>query len=188
MKWLKKGEWGYYKRKRTYQLAMVLLCTVAIFVFWLSGYLVTKTSKNVMTVLAVLFSLPLANFAVVWFALLSQRPLDKEQYETWKKLVTQGIFMTELAITSPNSATIPAVGAYVYDMQVVLYCNGKVDLDKAKQYVTNLLAESGYGGVTVDVTDDTEIFSAKLQELEVHPMEQKGTAGGLANLLKCISI
>ena len=176
MDWLKKGEWGYYKRKCLFQLVMVLLCIVAIVVFCLSGYLVTKTMKNAMTVLGIVFSLPLANFAVVLIALLPHRPLSKETYDTWKSSVTRGIFMTELAMTSPTDPTIPAAGVYVHDTKVLLYCNGKVNAEKAKTYVEGMLSAGGYGTVNVSVITEPNTFASRMKKLEANPMEQEETA------------
>jgi len=172
MKKVGKGEYGYlnYRKKRLGVATM--LCFLVVAVFFLIGYLTTKTRNNIMTIMAILSVLPAGKFAASFFALLPYQGASKEQY---KRVMTHadGVqVLADLVITT-GQKTLPTLFMAVHNSSVCGYVNAKnYDIAHAEQFLTKNLMENGQKA-TVKIFRDEKVFLNRLDTMRQIEIDEK---------------
>ncbi len=116
-----KGSYGYFAYRKKIQMLKCLFVLAGIIILLLIGYFATHSKKNLMTVVAIVSSLPLANAAVVLFTALPYRSRPAEEYETVKELAGDGLLSTELLLTRGSGKSFLIDYAYVHPKGLFLY-------------------------------------------------------------------
>ena len=84
-------------------LWIVILAAIAVAIY-ITGFLLNdKSNKNVFTMVAVLFALPIAKQFVALILLFPYRSVSQERYQQVKNKMASGMeLMADLVITSPE--------------------------------------------------------------------------------------
>lgn len=140
-----KGTNGYIRRRKTFQI-IVLVAIVAISLgLFLCGYFATGTTKNLLTVFAVLGVLPAAKSVVNLVLFLPYRSFDAEAFAELKEAAGEtGILYSDLVFTSPSHVmhldALYAAGTEV----AALLTDGKAKAEKEIiDYVTETMKKRG---------------------------------------------
>ena len=141
---MNKGQMGYlaqYKKRRILIVAVLILGIIA---FVGVGYWQTKSVKNLLTVMGILLSLPLANMLSGLLLVWNMKPLEESKCnEMMEQLTHVGSdqFLWNLALSSTDKVrNFPVV--VCSDTRVMAYFKGKEDkaeLEAAKKFFSNLL-------------------------------------------------
>ena len=75
-----KGEFGYLKYKRSFNLLLTIIAFLIIAAVFVTGLIIFKSRNNYMTLVATVLVLPGAKIAVSYFILLPHKVCDKELY------------------------------------------------------------------------------------------------------------
>ena len=73
-----KGEFGYLKYKRSFNLLLTIIAFLIIAAVFVTGLIIFKSRNNYMTLVATVLVLPGAKIAVSYFILLPHKVCDKE--------------------------------------------------------------------------------------------------------------
>lgn len=99
---IKKGDYGYIKKRKLEQLLLAVLMGAIGFAIYGIGYVVNGYSRNnICLVLGILMVLPAAKFLTTFILLIPYKTPKKEDYEDIKKLVDKSaVLWSDLVITS----------------------------------------------------------------------------------------
>lgn len=148
---LYKGLPGYFKRRKLFQLMLLVILIAGMITFYVTGYIMTGSSKNLFTVMAILLALPLSKVTVILIAVFPFKGTDPDAFSEYQEKLQFGQLMAELAITNPNLPTLWAVYAFVHGHEVILYTKDRKEqktdtatLKKQEDFISGILAASGY--------------------------------------------
>lgn len=168
---LYKGLPGYFKRRKLFQLALILFLIIGMVVFYVTGYIKFGSAKNLFTVMAILLALPLSKVTVILIAVFPYKSTDPEAFKKYTEQLQFGQFMTELAITNPNLPTLWAVYTFVHDRDVILLSKDRkgqktdtATLKKQEEFIAGILAASGYQ-VNVKAFSAEDKFQMRFNDL-----------------------
>lgn len=166
MRKIQKGHYGYIRARKKTLLIRTIILFLGVFILLAMGFALTHTKKNLLTVAAIVSVLPAANQAVVLFALLPYHGREREEYESVREMVGNGILDTELILTSKNDRSMPIDYAYVHPTG--LYCfssDSKLDIPKTEQYIRTMM-KTNHLSTHVKIFKDFRQFKRRLSELE----------------------
>lgn len=185
----KKGQYGYRDSNRIMRLLIVLALLAAILIQLLFRYLTTDSSaRNILTVMAILTVLPMANMASPLIASWRYRTPSREFYERVSVYESRFPVLYDLVITS-RDAIMPMDAIAVHPNGVTAYCtNGKVDCGKAERFLNEMLS-----GHKLDpharVIRDENAFFRRLDNLKpASEYEDDGSLPYVEALLKSLSM
>lgn len=161
-----KGHYGYIRARKRTLLIRTIILFLGVIILLAMGLALTHTKKNLLTVAAIVSVLPAANQAVVLFALLPYHGREKDEYESVREIVPNGVLDTELVLTSKNDKSMPIDYAYVHPTG--LYCfsfDSKLDIPKTQQYIQTMM-KANHLNTHVKVFRDFKQFKKRLRELE----------------------
>lgn len=116
------------------------LVAVGIVILLVLGYVSTKTRKNLLTVVAILSVLPMANQLVVLIAVWNYKSRPQEEYKQVASIIGNGLLDTELIITSKTDKAMEINYAYVHEKGIFCYsANKKLDTKRAEEYIKSYL-------------------------------------------------
>lgn len=185
----KKGEYGYLRDRKLLQAGKCLFVLAGIVILLMIGYHVTETRNNIMTVMAIVSALPLANAAVILFAALPYGSRPKEEYERIRELTGDGILDTELVMTRGNGKAISIDYAYVHPEGVFLFtADAGLDTEAAILHMQEILVNHNlYPKITIE--KNLGRYEAKLKELEpVHREDCEERLLEIEGVLQAISL
>lgn len=184
---MEKGEYGYLSYKKKMFFLKVLGCLAIGISIFLTGLLIKKTHKNVMTVMAMLMVLPGAKELVGWIIIHPLKPVSRENYEKMKsKAPKDAHFYTGLVMTSPDKVMYLDYLVEVKGSIVGLLGKKGQDAAYIKDYLEKGVRGWGYH-YSVKIYDDEEKFEKVLKTLahsnEVREEEQKSVLDYLLSLI-----
>lgn len=160
-----KGQMGYlaqYKKRRWIICAILILGIVA---FVSVGYWQTKSMKNLLTVMGILLSLPLAKMLSGLLVVLPVKPMDENHCkEIMEQFTTIGSdqFLWNLVLASTDKVRFfPCVACS--DTKVYAWYRGKeeaVDQANARIYFSDLLKKNGHRVDFFMYTSEKEFLKA----------------------------
>lgn len=161
-----KGNYGYLKYRKITLIMKLLFVLLGILILMIAGVMATKSRNNLLTVVAVLSTLPLANVAVILFAVYPYKSRPREEYEKVKAIAKDGLLNTELIITSKTDRTMEINYAYIHPKGVLCYSvNERLNTNTTQRYIESMLSKNGVPTV-VKVFKDFKPFLNRLSELE----------------------
>lgn len=162
----KKGEYGYRICRKRFQLGIVLVAVLAILIQLGARNFTQKPEiKNILTVMAVLTVLPMANVASPLVASWRYKSLDRRFYEACHVFEDRFVLLYELVITS-REQIIPVEAAAVHPSGIFLYCpSGRLNTEKAKTYLTESLKAERFK-LPVHFLKDEQAFLKRLSSLK----------------------
>lgn len=183
----KKGEYGYItKRKKAVFLWTVCLVGIALAVY-IVGLLLNKMSyRNIFTVAAVLFALPVAKQIVAAVLLFPYHSVPQERYQKVVDKLPEGMELyTDLVITSSEKVMHLDFLAVGQRQVIGLLGNGKQQLSDVRPYLTRGVQNWG-SGYKVKIVDSEKLFLQELQHVapvETDPEEEALVKSYLTSLI-----
>ena len=162
---VRKGSYGYLSRRKRQLWIHIGIVLAGIVILLALGIWTTGTRKNLLTIVAVVSVLPLANEAVVLIAVWKYHSRPKEEYDRVRSLVGNGLLNTELIVTSRTEKAMEIAYAYIHEKGVFCFCPDKnLDRRKAEEYLKGFL-ENNDLQYDVFVFRDLKRFLERLEEL-----------------------
>ena len=163
---LKKGKYGYLKRKKTLLLIISLILAAGVAGMYLIGYFTSGRSVNLMTLFALLTAIPFAICFTNFLSLLPFKCGTEEEYKKIKTLTDPGVMDCELVIANKDGrsyflryAVIASEGIFAYTP------DSKMKTDLAVPYIRNFLRLND-SDAELTVFTDLENFIRKLESMD----------------------
>lgn len=185
----KKGQYGYRDSNRKARLMIVLILVAAILIQLLARYLTgSQAAKNILTVMAILTVLPMANMASPLMASWKYRTPSQEFHKKAAAYETRFPVLYDLVITSKDFI-MPVDAAAVHPHGTILYCtNKKVSAAKAEQFLNGMLSGQKLEP-NAKVIQDENAFFRRLDTLKpAAEYEDDGSLPYVEALLKSLSM
>lgn len=165
MKRIAKGKYGYTLSHRKSQiLKMSLYIALAIAIF-LIGWITTKTTKNILSVVAICGALPISKEMVGVIMSFKRKPLDKQLYEQISERAGDLEQIYELLFTTQEKSYV-VEAAIVEGKDVICYTlDPKCDVMALQKHLQRMLDANGYKE-NVKVFKDLKKFLDRVSDLE----------------------
>lgn len=183
----KKGEFGYLNKRKKGAILWVVLLVVIALAIYITGLLLNKMSnRNVFTIMAILFALPIAKQLVAIIVLFPYHPVEQERYrKVVDHLPEKMELMTDLVITSSEQVMHLDFLVLGQNQVIALLGNGKQQLSEVRSYLKNGVHNWG-SGYKVKIVDSEKLFLQELQsvsEVEPDPEEEERVRSYLRSLI-----
>lgn len=185
----KKGQYGYRDSNRKVRLVIVLVLLAAILLQLLARYLTgNQAAKNILTVMAILTVLPMANMASPLLASWKYRTAPEAFHKKAAAYEARFPILYDLILTSKDSI-MPMDAIAVHPKGVIAFCTGpKVDAAKAEQFLNNMLSGQKLDANAKVIKEETAFFR-RLDNLKpASDYEDDGSLPYVEALLKSLSM
>lgn len=165
MKRVGKGKFGYTLSHRKWQFLKMSLYIVLALAVFLLGLIATKTTKNVLSIVAIVGALPISKEMVGVIMSFKRKPMDKKLYEqiSAKAGALEQIYEL-LFTTSETSYGVEAV--VIEGRDVICYTiDPKCDVTKLQAHLQKMLSANDYKQ-NVKVFTDLKKFMDRIGDLE----------------------
>lgn len=161
-----KGEYGYRGYLKKLQTGMVLLGVAAILIqLGARHFIENQDFKNILTVMAVLSVLPMANLASPLLASWRYKTLEKGLYDVFRSFEDRCLMIYELVITS-REQIIPVEAAAIHSSGIYLYIPlRKLNWKKAEEFLREEL-EHDRSKLPVSIIREETEFLERLEALK----------------------
>lgn len=159
----KKGDAGYLDQKKRNALLIMCASFLVIAIVFFTGFMVTKTKNNIMTVVSAVLSLPAAKFAVSYIILLPHHSITKDSYNKINEKFPGLITYYDL-VFSNGTSPIGTQAVVVSDSLIIaLTDETKADKKLFESSVKDFMEKSSHVVNVTLYTDETSfIAKAKL--------------------------
>ncbi len=184
-----KGEYGSRNQGRNIRLGITLLLAAAIIAQLVARRFTDDTAaKNILTVMAILTVLPMANMASPLLASWNYRTPDAAFYEKIRPYEAKTRILYDLVLTTKEQV-IAADAAIVHPIGVFLYVpQAKLDGAKAEKGL-NALFSANRLDANVKIIRDEKSFLRRLDIIKpADQYEDDGSVSCAAELLKNLSM
>lgn len=171
MKKVRKGSYGYTISHRKWQiLKMSLYIALALSVFIL-GLIVTKTTKNVLSVVAIVGALPISKEMVGVIMSYKRKPMEKSVYEQISEKAGNLEQIYELLFTT-NEKAYGVEAAVIEGRDVICYTvDAKCEVQALQKHLIKMLNANDYKE-NVKVYTDLKKFLDRVADLERREKEE----------------
>ena len=165
MKWIKKCEYGHINsEKKKLLLGTLIMIAIGVAIFVLGLCLNKFDHKNIFTVVAVLFVLPMARYLCTLIILLPYQTPDKELYDLVKEYMPKGsTLFSDYVFTSGERAMGMSFFVLTEHEYIGLLASEKEKQTKIQDYLTDSLKKRGIPGKVVLCTNP-EVYFTKLKK------------------------
>ena len=144
MKKIPKGKFGYTLSHRKWQIAKTLLYVVLALSVFLLGFLTTKTTKNLLSIVAIVGALPISKELVGVIMSFKRKPMDVAMYEEISKKAGNLEQIYELLFTTSDTG-YPIEAVIIEGRDVICYsADSRCDVMKLQQHLINILKANDY--------------------------------------------
>lgn len=171
MKRVSKGKFGYTVSHRKWQiLKMSCYTAIAVGVF-LIGLILTKTTKNVLSVVAIVGALPISKELVGVIMSFKRKPMERTLYEQISAKAGDLEQIYELLFTT-SETSYPVEAVVIEGRDVVCYtANVKCDTAALQKHLYKMLNASDFKE-NVKVFTDYKKFLDRVEDLERREKEE----------------
>ena len=171
----KKGYYGYVKKERIKRLVTTVILFAIPLLLFVTGYMATKTTKNLFTVIAVVGCLPGCKALVGTIMIFLVKPMKEKNYKAIKAHAGKVLVGYELYITSYEHSEFVCAAA-VHGSQIVCYSDRlKNPPELLEEHISKLMDQNGYHQ-KVKVFTRLEQFTDRLDTMNAHFEELDKTA------------
>ena len=171
----KKGYYGYVKKERIKRLITTLILFAIPLLLFITGYITTKSTKNLFTVIAVVGCLPACKAMVGLIMMFLVKPMKEADYKAIKAHAGNVLLGYELYITSYDNSEFVCAAA-VHGSQIICYSDRlKNPPELLEEHISKLMDQNGYRQ-KVKVFTRLEQFTDRLDTLNAHLEELDKTA------------
>lgn len=184
-----KGEYGYRTANRRIRLAITGVLLAAILAQLAVRHFVSEqATKNVLTVMAILTVLPMANMASPLLASWNYRTPDKTFYQKLLPYEKKTLLLYDLIVTT-KEYVLPFDAVIVHPAGIYAYCPKKnLKTAKAENAVSELLRANKMT-LNFKIIPDEHGFFKRLESLKpADSYEDDGSVEYAARLLKSLSM
>lgn len=144
MKKIKKGQFGYTKAHRKQQFLKFLLYVALSLAVFLLGLLVTKTTENLLSVVAIVGVLPCTKELIGVIMSFKRKPMDAEMHRQISEKAGELEQIYELLFTT-SETSYPMEAVVIEGKDVICYSADKAcDTKKIQEHLYKLLNANGY--------------------------------------------
>lgn len=186
---IKKGQYGYRDKNRQVRLVITAVLVLAILVQLFARHLTdTQAAKNILTVMAILTVLPMANMASPLLASWKYRTPTRAFYEKIRPYEKKCTIVYDLVVTTKEQI-MPIDAAAVHPNGIYAYCTAKkLDTAKAEKALNELFAANKLDPRVKLICDESS-FLRRLDSLKpAEAYEDDGSVEYGASLLKSLSM
>ncbi len=184
-----KGEYGYRESNRRVRLIWVAVFVLAILA-QLGARLLTdnQSAKNILTVMAILTVLPMANMASPLLASWKYKTPPMSFYEKVKPYEEKCRILYDLVVTTKDDV-IPMDAAAVHPTGVYAYCTSqKLDVQRAEKELNKLFVSNKLDP-NIKIMKDEHGFFRRLDSLKpADSYEDDGTVAYAESVMKSLSM
>ena len=171
MKKTAKGKFGYTLSHRKWQIFKMSLYVVLALSVFLLGLIVTKTTKNVLSIVAIIGSLPISKELVGVIMSFKRKPLDVAVYEQIAEKAGALEQIYELVFTTYEVSYV-VDAAVVEGRDVICYTSdAKCDVTGLQKHLQKMLNANDYKE-NVKVYKDLNKFLDRVGDLERREKEE----------------
>lgn len=184
-----KGEYGYRESSRRFRLILTAVFAAAILAQLAARQMTEdQSAKNILTVMAILTVLPMANLASPLLASWKYRTPPVSFYKKIQPYEQKCTILYDLIVTTKDYV-MPMDAVAVHPNGVYAYCTSqKVDAAKAEKELNQLFAGNKLDP-NVKVIKDEHGFLRRLESLKpADAYEDDGTVPYAAKLMKNLSM
>lgn len=166
MKRVNKGEFGYLRYKKIFQLTLTLIFMIMVAVFFFTGYIRYNSTKTIFTVFAVLSVLPAAKQAVIYMVLIPYKGVTQSDYNEISEIVSDtDIFLVcDMVLTAQEKVSNVDM-ACVKGGNIVCYItNKKTDKSYTDKYIKGFISPK-YKVNSIKSFTDISKFKNAVREL-----------------------
>lgn len=184
-----KGCYGYLRRQKKTEIIRTILYFALSLAIFIMGYLSTGTKANLLTIVAVLGSLPASKSMVSMIMYLKAGVCSPDCYAMAQSVNPDGtLLLYDLYLTSYRNNFQISVMAVKNNTVCGYTEDGKCDLSAGEKHISEILQQSGYGGVTVKLFDNREKFRERLTALCAASEKAQERDEAVAQVIKDISL
>ncbi|MDD3253913.1 MAG: O-linked GlcNAc transferase-like protein [Lachnospiraceae bacterium] len=188
---IKKGQYGYRNQNRKQRFLITAVLAAAIVIQLLARYFTANPSaKNILTVMAILTVLPMANMASPLLASWKYRTPPQAFYERVRPYEERCRIIYDLVVTT-KEFILPIDAAVVHPNGVCAYCTSKspkLNTAKAEKAIQELFRANKVE-LGVKLILDEHSFLRRLDNLKpMQEYEDDGSVDYAAALLKTLSM
>ena len=184
---IKRGDYGYIRaRKRNALIKTILMALIGAAIFIAGLFLNKMSNKNIFTVIAVLFVLPVAKSLVAFIVLFPYRTVSKELYEKTQAKLPKGMTLyADLVITSSEKVMHLDLLAVGNGQVIGILGKGRQELSYVRKYLRDGIHNWGED-YKVKIVEGERNFLAELSsvpEEEVDGEEEEKVKSYLISLI-----
>ncbi len=184
-----KGCYGYLRRQKKTEIIRTILYFALSLAIFIMGYLSTGTKANLLTIVAVLGSLPASKSMVSMIMYLKAGVCSPDCYAMAQSVDPDGtLLLYDLYLTSYRNNFQISVMAVKNNTVCGYTEDGKCDLLAGEKHISEILQQSGYGGVTVKLFGNPEKFRERLTALCGASEKAQEKDEAVAQVIKDISL
>lgn len=188
-KWIvKKGSYGYIENHKAVTALRTLLFFVVCVGVYLMGYLTTGTSKNLLTIVAVLGCLPSCKSAVNLIVFLRAKGCSEALREKVKAYDEELTTFYDMYFTSYQKNYPISHMALKGNVLCGMTESPKCDCNEAQKHLEQMLAQEGIKNMTVKIFSQADKYTDRLSQLMTSTAEERRNQEGIISLLYAISI
>lgn len=170
MKKVSKGKFGYTLSHRKWQIMKTCLYTALALAVFLLGYLTTKKTDNLLTIVAILGALPISKELVGVIMSYKRKPMDKTVYEQISAKAGNLQQIYELLFTT-NEKYYGVEAAIIEGRDVICYTvDPKCEIHTLQKHLVKMLDTNGYKQ-NVKIYTDLKKFLDRAGDLECREKE-----------------
>ncbi len=183
-----KGQYGYRDKMRKIRLAITLVLVAAILAQlgarWFTD---NQAAKNILTVMAILTVLPMANMASPLLASWRYRTPPREFYEKVFPFEEKCRILYDLVLTT-KEFVLPMDAIAVHPQGVYAYCTAKKKKPGEAEKALNELFKASRLEPNIRILWDEKSFLKRLDSLKPADGEEDGVVGYEVDVLKSLSM
>ncbi|MDO5415757.1 MAG: O-linked GlcNAc transferase-like protein [Lachnospiraceae bacterium] len=185
----KKGQYGYRNYHKKTELALIFSGLAAILLQLGARQFTDRESlKNILTVMAIVSALPIANVASPFLASFRYRTPGPEFYQKLSAYEDKTAVLYDLILTSKEQI-MPMDGVCVHPSGVYFYCtNPKVKTEQAEAFLNDMFRAHRLDPHAKVITDEKAFFKRADSLKPAEEYEDDGSVGYTIQLLKDLSM
>lgn len=171
-----KGRIGYLKKQTVRQGLFTLVMLMVSAGIFVTGWIVTKSPKNLLTIASVLGMLPVSKSLVSFIMYIRAEKFTCDSKIVDAALGTQGdnnngILMFDSYMTSYDKV-FPVKCTYIKNGCLIgLMAEGKSSCNDAKDYLVDYMGKNSISGITIKYFNDEQKFLNRFKELAALEIE-----------------
>lgn len=192
MKKVDKGIPGYFKYRKQVTMLAMISGFMLVFLFLVTGMLVTGDKMNLCTVAAAVAMLPTAKMTINFLMVPRHGKATMDEYNKLSSISDKVTILADILIT-PEKKNIELPYVAVDAENIVAFCDdAKLDKKYHSDFITRFIQVEGYSA-NVIIFDRLDKFEARVKELakknaDGYDEAKAETAAILVHKMKLISI
>lgn len=185
---VKKGSYGYIENRKVVTALRTLLFFAVCIGLYIMGYLTTGTSKNLLTVVAVLGCLPACKSSVNLIMFLKAKGCSEALREKVHVYDEELTTFYDMYFTSYQKNFPVSHMALKGNVLCGITENPKCDCNEAQKHLEQMLLQEGIKNMTVKIFSHIDKYTDRLGQLTESSAEVHRNKDGIVSLLYSISI